>query len=116
DFDSSAGPPEDTAVREVNPAYARAMLRQHQQQIGDNARVGAAIAGDVQGDVNLTQQGDTTSTGGDNIRVGDITSSSGVAIGRGAHSSVRTVNTGGGDYAGRDIDKRTGTFVSGDQF
>ena len=52
----------------------------------------------------------------DNISVGNITGSSGVAIGRGASSTVRNVNTGGGDYAERDIDKRTGTFVQGDQF
>lgn len=52
----------------------------------------------------------------DNITVGDITGSSGVAIGRGAQSSVRQVDTGGGDYAEGSIDKRKGTFVSGDQF
>jgi Caspase domain len=116
DFDGSGSPPQGTAVREVNPAYAQAMLRQHQQTIGGNARVGAAISGDVHGNVNVTQQGDTITTGGDNIRVGDITGSSGVAIGRGAQSSVRNVNTGGGDYAEGNIDKRKGTFVSGDQF
>lgn len=37
-------------------------------------------------------------------------------IGRGARSTVRTVDTGGGNYAEGNIDKRRGTFVSGDQF
>ncbi len=52
----------------------------------------------------------------DNINVGDITGSSGVAIGRGAQSIGRKIDTGGGDYAEGNIDKRKGTFVSGDQF
>jgi hypothetical protein len=116
-FDSTSGPPEGTAVREVNPAYSQAVLRQHQQHIGGNARVGAAVAGDVHGDINVGRQGDTIDTGGgDHIRVGDISGSSGIAIGRGAQSSVRHVNTGGGDYAEGSIDKRRGSFVSGDQF
>ena len=116
DFEASSTPPEGTAVRELNPAYAQAMLRQHQQNISGNARVGAAVAGDVHGDVNVTQQGDTINTGGgDTIRTGDI-SGTGIAIGRGARSTVRTVDTGGGDYAEGNIDKRKGTFVSGDQF
>lgn len=115
-FDDSGVPPESTAVREVNPAYSQQMMRQHQQHIGGHARVGTAIAGDVRGNLNVTQQGDTINTGGGNvIRVGNITDSSGVAIGHGAHSSVRHVSTGGGDYAEGAIDKRQGTFVSGDQ-
>jgi hypothetical protein len=140
-FDAAGEPPAGTAVREVNPAYSQSLMRQHQQRIGGNARVGAAIAGDVHGDVNVTQQGDTHRrtgidfgsgnqirdvkigdvaggdihktdiTMGDQIRTGDI-SGSGIAIGRGA----RSVNTGGGDYAEGNIDKRKGNFVSGDQF
>lgn len=51
----------------------------------------------------------------DTINIGDITGSSGIAIGRGAQSSVRRIDTGGGDYAEGSIDKRKGTFVSGDQ-
>lgn len=116
DFDASGDPPEGTVVREVNPAYSQAMLRQHQQSIGGNAQVGAAVAGDVHGDVTATQQGDAINTGGgDTIRTGTI-SGSGIAIGRGARSSVRNIETGGGDYAEGHIDKRKGTFVSGDQF
>src|SRR5690606_3151276 len=98
---------EGTAVREVNPAYSKAMLQQlaprkHQQSISSDAQIGAAVAGDVQGDVNVTQQGGTSQSGGihfgsggqfgditigdvagrdiikDNINVGDITGSSGV--------------------------------------
>jgi Caspase domain len=115
EFDASGGPPVGTAVREVSPAYSQAMLRQHQQGISGNARIGAAISGDVHGDVNVTQQGDTITTGGDNIRTGKV-SGTGIAIGRGARSTVRHVDTGGGDYAEGNIDKRRGTFVSGDQF
>jgi len=50
---------------------------------------------------------------GDQITTGNITGSTGVAIGRRARSTVRTVNTGGGDYAEGNIDKREGAFVSG---
>ncbi len=57
----------------------------------------------------------TEITGGDRISTGDI-SGTGIAIGRGARSSVRKVDTGGGDYAEGNIDKRRETFVSGDQF
>lgn len=140
DFDASGVPPEGTAVREVNPAYSQAMLRQRQQRIGGNAQVGAAIAGNVHGNVTVDQSGQrggvhfgsggqfgsigdvagrdmskTEITQGDRITTSDI-SGTGIAIGRGARSSVRNVDTGGGDYAGGNIDKRKGTFVSGDQF
>jgi hypothetical protein len=142
DFDGSGGPPEGTAVREVNPAYSQAMLRQHQQSIGGNAQVGAAVAGDVHGNVTVDQSGQrgglsfgsgsqlgdvslrdvaggdinrTETTQGDRITTGDI-SGTGIAIGRGARSSVRNIDTGGGDYAEGNIDKRKGNFVSGDQF
>lgn len=53
--------------------------------------------------------------GRDIIKTGEITGSSGVAIGRGVRSEVRKVDTGGGDYAEGNIDKRKGNFVSGDQ-
>jgi hypothetical protein len=142
DFDASGGPPEGTAVREVNPAYSQAMLRQHQQSISGNAQVGAAVAGDVHGTITVDQSGHrgglvfgsggqfgdisigdvagrdiikTDITRGDRISTGDI-SGTGIAIGRGAQSSVRNVDTGGGDYAEGNIDKRKGHFVSGDQF
>jgi hypothetical protein len=49
----------------------------------------------------------------DAITVGDISNSSGIAIGAGAQSTVRTVDTAGGDYAEGAIDKRSGVFVSG---
>ena len=163
DFESSDGPPADTAVREVNPAYAKNLMRQHQQTIRDQAQVGTAIAGDVHGNITSiqgpvsgpvlsgsfqgpvhigddqrkvldfgssntfgnVQTGDvvagdlhksTTIRTGDDISVGDINNSSGIAIGRGARSSVRNVNTGGGDYAEGNIDKRQGNIVQGDQF
>jgi hypothetical protein len=131
-FDASGGAPELDAVRAVNPVYSQTMLRRHEQAIGGNAQVGAAVAGDVQGNVTVDQRsqrggvhfgsggqyGDISIgdvAGGDIIKTGDI-SGTGIAIGRGAQSSVRRVDTGGGDYAEGDIDKRTGAFGSGDQF
>ncbi len=147
-FEATGAPAEGTAVRAVSPASSQAMLRQlasSQQTIGGNAPVGAAVAGDVQGDVNVTQHGGTGQRGGlhfgsgnqygdvsigdiagrdiikgnifgDQITTGTITGSSGVAIGRGAQSIGRQVHTGGGDYAEGGIDKRQGTFEGGDQF
>ncbi len=53
---------------------------------------------------------------GDSISIGKMSNSTGVAIGPGATSTVRTINTGGGAYAERNIDKRSGTFVGGNQF
>ncbi len=47
------------------------------------------------------------------ISTGAITDSAGVAIGPDAHSTVETINTGGGDFAEGQIDKRQGAFVSG---
>ncbi|MCS6880448.1 MAG: caspase family protein [Oscillochloridaceae bacterium] len=135
-FDASGALPEETAVRAVNPAYSQAMLRQHQQSIGGSVQTGAAI-GDVHGHVTVNQQtqhggvhfggggrygnisiGDvagrdiikTDITQGDRISTGDI-KGSGIAIGRGAQSTVHNVDTGGGDYAEGNIDKRSGTFV-----
>jgi hypothetical protein len=143
DFDASGSAMEGTAVREVSPAYSQAMLRQHHQTISGNEQVGTAIAGDVHGNMNVTEQheqrsggdfsGSTISgtvqigqaAGGDihqtetindqRITAGTI-SGTGIAIGHGAQTTVRTVNTGGGDYAAGNIDKRKGTFVQGDQF
>jgi hypothetical protein len=60
-----------------------------------------------------TLQGDEVT--GDKINVGNISGSSGVAIGAGAQSTVRTVHTSGGDYAEGSIDKRQGSFVQGGQ-
>ncbi|MDZ4720712.1 MAG: hypothetical protein SH847_19830 [Roseiflexaceae bacterium] len=74
--------------------------------------IGPQVSGHIQSgrDVNFATN-QTITNQGDTIRVGDISGSSGVAIGRNA----RAISTGGGDYAERDIDKRKGTFVSGDQ-
>ncbi len=163
DFESSESPPADTAVREVNPAYAKQLMLQHQLTISDTAQVGTAIAGGVhgnltsiqgdvrgsvlsgsfQGPVHVGEQSHTAidfgsgnsfgniRTGdiagrdinkntnirqGDDIRVGDITGSSGITIERGVLSTVRNVNTSGGDYAEGSIDKRQGSVVQGDQF
>lgn len=126
-FAESAAPSEGTAVREVKPAYAQAMLRQHQQSLSGNASVGAAIAGDVQGDVNAMQQDNRSQAGGinvgnrnriDSITIGDVAgrdinksnirvgntiktgdiSGSGIAIGHGARSDVRHNTTSGDQF------------------
>ena len=52
-------------------------------------------------------------TDSDDIKPGDMSGSSGIAIGRGARSTVRNVNTGGGDYSEGSIDKRQGVFGGG---
>ncbi|MCU0493621.1 MAG: caspase family protein, partial [Chloroflexaceae bacterium] len=126
-FESAATPPAGTAVREVNPAYAQAMLRQHQQTIGDNAQVGAAISGDVHGNVTVTQRTESGQRGGinfgsgntlGNVNIGDVAGRDIVKteVTHGARSTVRNVNTGGGAYAESNIDKRSGTVVGGDQY
>ncbi|MBP1468933.1 hypothetical protein EYB53_024710 [Candidatus Chloroploca sp. M-50] len=78
---------------------------------GSGRQLGDVSVRDVAGgDINRTE-----TTQGDRITTGDI-SGTGIAIGRGARSSVRNIDTGGGDYAEGNIDKRKGNFVSGDQF
>lgn len=102
---------EQVRASDAKRAYER--LAPVVQNIGHNA--GANLINTNQsGGINL--QGSRigtigTLTGGNAISTAEI-SGSGNAIGRGA----RSISTGGGDYAGRDIDKRHGTFVSGDQF
>jgi hypothetical protein len=69
--------------------------------VGGQQHYGDAVQGDkVMGD----------KVAGDKRSVGDSTGSTGVAIGRGASSTVRNVNAGSGDYAEGDIDKRKGIF------
>lgn len=165
-FDAPPLPTRSEALRTISSIESLRMLqdvlknvpptRSHTQTIGDNAQVGTAIAGDVQGNVTSIQGGVTgpvmsgsfqgpvhvgerkttgvdfgsgnqlgnvsvsdiagrdinkpTLNTGDTIEVGDITGSSGIAIGRGARSTVRNVNTDGGDYAEGNIDKRKGVF------
>src|SRR5262249_44821327 len=69
----------------------------------DTVASGGTVVGTVVGGAGQTNIGGQHTHGdvvqGDAIRTGDISGSSGVAIGRGASSTVRNVNTGGGDYA-----------------
>lgn len=61
-------------MREVNPAYSQAMLCQHQQSISGNARVGAAVAGDIAVDQS-GQRGELSfGSGGQlgDISIGDV--------------------------------------------
>lgn len=126
DFDASASPPAGTALREVNPAYARALQQQYQQTVSGDGAVGIIGSNNSvnQAGRDIIQPGGDYVAGdkiggdkiaGDKIITGDV-QGSGIAIGRGAQSSVHNINTGGGDYAGGNIDKRQGTFVRGDQF
>jgi hypothetical protein len=78
---------------------------------GNGNHMGDVNIGDVAGG-NIRK---TDVTYGDRITTGTV-SGTGIAIGHGARSNVRNVNTGGGDYAEGHMDKRSGTFVSGDQF
>ncbi len=61
---------------------------------------GGTVIGSVEGGVHHHSK----KVEGDHITVGDISGSSG------ARAEVRTVNTGGGDYAEGNIDKRQGIF------
>lgn len=97
EFDSAWAPPEGAAVREVSPAHSKAMLQQFaprriQQTISGNAQVGAAIAGDVHGDVNVTQ---TRGSG----------QSSGISFGGSGSGGGSFGDITIGDVAGRDIIK-----------
>jgi hypothetical protein len=106
------------ASREVTPEASQAAL----QQIVSGER-NLAAGRDISG--NTIIGGNQNSAGrdqynasrdintGDQTTTGDISGSSGVAIGRGAQSSVRNVNTGGGEYAEGNIDKRSGAFIEG---
>jgi Caspase domain len=109
-------------LRRIQPTPQRS----HTQNISGNARVGTAIAGDNHGNVTSiggnvtgpvlsgTFSGPVDIGGsGDRITVGDISGSSGIAIGRGASSTVRNVNTGGGDYAEGSLDKSRRTIIGG---
>lgn len=77
----------------------------------DNVRMGDIISGDKVGGDKFT--GDKIM--GDRIQTGDV-SGTGIAIGSGARSNVRNVNTSGGDYVQGSQDTRKGTFVDGDQY
>lgn len=136
-FDEGEPPPADGAVRQVRPERSRAALNVIMSQIAGRDAAGRDlihtggdyVAGDKVG-------GDKVM--GDKITTGAVSGNSGVAIGRGAQSidargsqgfinnssgpttqvygTQRNINTGGGDYAGGNIDKRQGTFAQGDQF
>jgi hypothetical protein len=130
-LDEDEAPPSEGAVREVRPERSRAALNVIMSQVAgrDVLNIGGDyVAGDKVG-------GDKV--GGDKITTGSV-SGSGIAIGRGAqgidargsqgfinknsgpvtqvYGTQRNINTGGGDYAEGNIDKRQGTTVQGDQF
>jgi uncharacterized caspase-like protein len=113
-FDPPSQPAEDTAFREVSKAearalfsqYAQAQMQQSQVDTGGDARVniqargynsGVGAIGNPMGTVNQSRgdivHGDKVSgdkVSGDKISVGDISGSSGIAIGRSASAYVTT--------------------------
>ena len=105
EFQAPDRPARNTAVREISPAVSRALLGQilqiggnlgdtagrDLQKAGDDIVTGQKAGGDAAGRDVITPGGDYTS-------VGNITGSSGVAIGRGAHATV-TTGLSGGDAA-----------------
>ena len=113
-FDSAAAIPDsdDLAIAQVSPAAAKRAFERLAPVVttttttytNTNQSGGVSLPGAQIGTVGEI-------IGGDKITTGNV-SGAGNAIGRGA----RSITTGGGDYAGRDIDKRSGTFVRGDQF
>jgi hypothetical protein len=102
-FDEQAAPAPGTAVRPVDEQTSRAAFERIV-----NVGQGVAVGGDVR---------DSTVVGRDQVNIHD---SPGVITGQVTGSvsqnfgSQQTVNTGGGDYAGGNIDKRQGgTFIDG---
>jgi hypothetical protein len=102
-FDERAAPAPGTAVRPVDEQTSRAAFERI-MSVGQ----GVAVGGDVR---------DSTVVGRDQVNIHD---SPGAITGRVGGSvsqdfgSQTTVNTGGGDYAGGNIDKRQGRiFVDG---
>lgn len=96
-------------------ANSGAVIQQNDQSgprggvnFGSGGQFGDISIGDVAGRDIIR----TDITQGDRISTGDV-SGTGIAIGRNARSTVRNINTGGGDYAEGNIDKRTGSFTGG---
>jgi hypothetical protein len=120
DFVAPERPAAGTAVREVSEAESRATLQrfEHIQQtqtgginlgVGNSiGQIGDVVAGDkFGGDKVLGDKIDARGSAGFlNRPAGPVSQSFG---------PQHNVNTGGGDYAGGNIDKRSGTFVGGDQ-
>jgi hypothetical protein len=117
-FDTDETLPTEGAFREVSEARSQAALNIIMSQIagrdivkGNQVTAGRDAAGrdlyNVRGDL---VQGDQIDARGSQ---GFINKSSGQVTQ--VFGSQRNVTTGGGDYAEGDIDKRSGTFVSGDQ-
>jgi hypothetical protein len=97
-FDEQAAPAPGAAVRPVDEQTSRAAFERI-MSVGQ----GVAVGGDVR---------DSTVVGRDQVNIQD---SPGAITGQVTGSvSQHTVNTGGGDYAGGNIDKRQGgTFIDG---
>jgi hypothetical protein len=101
EFSAPERPAADTAIREVSAAQSRALLG---QVLASGPFAGATIQTTQSGGVNLGMgntigsMGDTVGgdkvggdkIAGDKISVGDISGSSGIAIGRGASATVHT--------------------------
>lgn len=101
----------DVSNTEFTRYTMRPSASSHRQTISGNARVGVAINGDLSGDVEITNNAPNLGAQGvfnKPIKIGDISNSSGLAIGNNARSIVtRHVNTQGGDYSEQNIDKRS---------
>src|SRR5262249_34534151 len=111
DFSAPERPADGTAMREVNPAYSRAMLQQFQhiqqgQTDGINFGIGTTI-----GQMDDVVAGDKIDDRGAQGFINQPTAPVSQVFG-----TQRNINTGGGAYAEGSVDNRQGTFVKGDQF
>ena len=104
-FDSASRPPEGTAVREVNPAYARAMLQQY---------IGATYNASLTGSGAIAQGNGATAVGAGGVYVGGKNTggiNTGTQIGGdlvygdkvGGSKIGSQTNTGGAAYIGGNV-------------
>lgn len=121
DFSAPAQPGAGTAVRAVDQAESRALFEKLAKikitqtgginfGVGNTiAQMGDIVAGDkVMGDKVSGPKIDARGSQGFlNNPAGPVTQ---------VFGPQRNINTGGGDYAEGNIDKRSGTFVGGDQY
>jgi hypothetical protein len=101
-FDTTVAPPVGTAMREVSREQSERLYQQIQSggiNFGQQNQVD--ITGDVVAGSKIDAQGAQSVI---NQPTGSVTQQFG---------PQRTIDTGGGDYAERDIDKRQGAFVTG---
>lgn len=100
-FADAGPPPEGTAAREIDPAYARAMLNQFQLHIGDTHQA------NLTGNGALAQGPGAQAVGAGGVLVGGTNT--------GPINTGTQVDTGGGAYVSGPVEVRGGDFVGRDK-